>query len=110
MFNSENRLGLWENILKGSPGSLAGNTFFGRVRPMSDELKKVEEAALRLTESERAFLADRLLGSLGKQPGLSEVDAAWLAEAERRYQEYKEGKRPGVPVEAVFEEADRLLK
>jgi putative addiction module component (TIGR02574 family) len=77
---------------------------------MSNELKKVEEAALRLNEWERAFLADRLLGSLGKETGLSEVDAAWLAEAERRYQEYKEGKRPGVPAQAVFDEADRLLK
>ena len=50
---------------------------------MSDELKKVEEAALRMNEWERAFWADRLLGSLGKEPELSEVDAAWLAEAER---------------------------
>jgi len=96
--------------VKASLGSLAEKRFFEGNGPMSEALKKVEEAALRLTEWERAFLADRLLGSLGKEPRLSEVDAAWLAEAERRYQEYKEGKRAGVPAQAVFEEADRLLK
>lgn len=58
---------------------------------------------------ERAFLADRLLSSLDGEV-LSDVDAAWIAEAEHRYQEYKEGKRQGVAAEDVFAEADQMLK
>ncbi len=54
-------------------------------------------------------MADRLLSSLDAD-ALSEVDAAWVAEAERRYQEYKEGKRQGVAARDVFAEADRMLR
>lgn len=62
---------------------------------MSAMLEKVEQDALSLPPEERAFLADRLLSSLSGEV-LSDVDAAWVAEAERRYQEYREGKRqPG---------------
>ncbi|NLD38409.1 MAG: addiction module protein [Desulfatiglans sp.] len=76
---------------------------------MSDLLKKIEDEALGLTNQERAFLADRLLSSLSEDT-LTDVDAAWIAEAERRYKEYKEGKRPGIKAQEVFAEADRLLK
>jgi hypothetical protein len=38
------------------------------------------------------------------------VDAAWIAEAEHRYQEYKEGKRQGVAAGDVFAETDQMLK
>ena len=68
-------------------------------------LEEVERDALRLTKQERALLADRLLSSLGGEV-LSDVDAAWVAEAERRYAQYKEGKRQPVPASEVFEEAD----
>jgi len=47
-------------------------------------LDKVEQEALNLPREERAFLADRLLNSLDGEVVLSEVDAAWVAEAERR--------------------------
>ena len=76
---------------------------------MSAVLEKVEHEALSLSRQERAFLADRLLSSLDAD-ALSEVDAAWVAEAERRYQEYKEGKRQGVAARDVFAEADRMLR
>ncbi len=55
---------------------------------MSISLKQLEIEALRLPAEERAFLADRLLNSLGGDV-LSDVDAAWIKEAERRYHEYK---------------------
>ena len=77
---------------------------------MSDLLKKLEDEILRLSIQERAFLADRLLSSLGEDAALTDIDAAWIAEAERRYQEYREGKRPGVVARQVFAEADRMLK
>jgi putative addiction module component (TIGR02574 family) len=72
-------------------------------------LEKLEHEALSLSRQERAFLADRLLSSLDRDV-LTDVDEAWVAEAERRYQEYKEGKRKGIPAQDVFAEADRILK
>lgn len=71
-------------------------------------LEKVEQDALSLPKEERAFLADRLLSSLDGEV-LGDVDAAWVAEAERRYDEYKEGKRQPIPVSQVFDEVDRIL-
>jgi putative addiction module component (TIGR02574 family) len=76
---------------------------------MSDLLKKIERDALSLSQQEQAFLADRLLSSLDGD-ALNDIDVAWIAEAERRYQEYKDGKRKGIPANEVFNEADRILK
>ena len=75
---------------------------------MSATLDKVEQDALSLPKDERAFLPDPLLSSLGGEV-LSDVDAAWVDEAEKRYQEYLEGKRQPIPASAVLAEADRLL-
>jgi len=72
-------------------------------------LEKIEQDALSLSRQERAFLADRLLSSLDDN-SLSDIDAAWIAEAEQRYQEYKAGKRPGIEAQEVFAEADQRLK
>ncbi len=76
---------------------------------MSNLLKKLQHDALSLNSQERAFLADRLLSSLGEDV-LTDVDAAWIEEAERRYQEFKEGKRPGISAQEVFAKADLMLK
>ncbi|MDY6837158.1 MAG: addiction module protein [Thermodesulfobacteriota bacterium] len=76
---------------------------------MTDLLKKIEDEALSLPRQERAFLADRLLSSLDEDV-LTDVDAAWIAEAERRYEQYKKGERPGIAAQEVFAEADRPLK
>ncbi len=76
---------------------------------MSNLLKKIEHEALKLSGQERAFLADRLLSSLDEDT-LTDMDAAWIAETERRYQEYKEGKRPGVSSQEVFSEVNRMLR
>ena len=67
-------------------------------------LEKIEQDALSLSRQERAFLADRLLSSLDDN-SLSDIDAAWIVEAEQRYQEYKAGKRPGIEAKEVFAEA-----
>jgi len=76
---------------------------------MATLLEKVEHDALSLPPKQRAFLADRLLSSLGGEV-LSDIDAVWVVEAERRYQEYREGKRNPIPATDVFAEADQLLK
>ena len=76
---------------------------------MSALLEKLEHEALALPREERAFLADRLLSSLDVEV-LSDVDAAWVEEAERRYSEYREGKRRGSSAQEVLAEADRILE
>jgi putative addiction module component (TIGR02574 family) len=76
---------------------------------VSNRLKKIEDEALSLNSQERAFLADRLLSSLGENV-LTDIDAAWIDEAERRYQEYKEGRRQGIAAQEVFAKADLILK
>jgi putative addiction module component (TIGR02574 family) len=76
---------------------------------MTAILEKMEKQALGLPKEERAFLADRLLSSLGGEI-LGEVDSAWVAEAERRYAGYRAGKRQPVPAADVFEKADRILR
>lgn len=76
---------------------------------MSNLLRKIEIDALNLSNQERAFLADRLLSSLDENV-LTDIDAAWIAEAEHRYQEYRKGKRPGIVAKKVFAEADQMLK
>lgn len=75
---------------------------------MTEILEKVEKQVLSLSREERAFLADRLLSSLGGE-ALTDVDVAWVAEAELRYSEYLAGRRKPVPAEEVFAEADRML-
>lgn len=76
---------------------------------MSSQLSKIEKEALRLSSQERALLADRLLSSLDEET-LTDVDERWIEEAERRYQEFKAGKRQGVSAQDVFAEADLILK
>lgn len=76
---------------------------------MTDVLEKLQRDVLNLSRLERAFLADRLLSSLDGEV-LSDVDSAWVAEAERRYQGYSDGTRKGIPADKVFADADQLLK
>jgi putative addiction module component (TIGR02574 family) len=75
---------------------------------MTAILETLEREALELPAEARAFLADRLLSSLNGEI-MTEVDAAWVAEAESRYAEYKAGTRTTVPASDVFAEADRML-
>ncbi len=76
---------------------------------MAISIEKIESDLLKLPRQERAFLADRLLGSLDAEV-FNDIEEAWIEEAERRYQEYKSGKRPGIASQVVFAEADLILK
>lgn len=60
---------------------------------------QLEAEILKLPRAIRARLAERLLTSLDDD---SEIEEAWVAEAERRYQRYQEGKEEVVPVENVL--------
>ena len=69
---------------------------------------EIENEALRLSEQERALLAEHLLSSLGgEETGLNEK--RWLEEAERRYEEYRAGTMPSRVAEEVFRNAHRNL-
>ena len=70
---------------------------------MAQPLTKLEDDALRLPEEDRARLAVRLLASLedeAKSP--EQIGRLWLAEAERRFEELRDGVVPGIPAREVF--------
>ena len=50
----------------------------------------LEKEALRLSDGERAVLAERLLESLSRRP--SELEAAWIKEADDRMEAYRGGR------------------
>ena len=70
---------------------------------MANSLPEIEIDALRLTAEERARLAVRLLESLEEttEPP-DEIEKLWLANAERRFQELRDGVVEGIPAQKVF--------
>jgi putative addiction module component (TIGR02574 family) len=80
---------------------------------MALKMKKIEEEALQLSlqlsSHERAQLAEHLIHSLDEEED-PDAERLWVAEAERRYQEYKEGKVVAKPADEVLKEARSKLK
>jgi len=69
---------------------------------MSQSLADIEEGALRLPDEERARLAVVLLASLEEEvQSPEELEKMWLAEAERRFRELKDGDVQGIPAREV---------
>jgi putative addiction module component (TIGR02574 family) len=77
---------------------------------MSSLLEEIEKQALQMSQHERALLVDRLLNSLDGIAQPSEIDAAWIKEAESRYAKYKANPNTGIDAATVFAEADNILK
>ena len=71
---------------------------------MPSKIREIEKEALRLPSYERAQLAEHLIISLDEVED-PEAERLWIEEAERRYQEYKQGKVKAKPSEMVFKEA-----
>jgi len=69
---------------------------------MSKQLEKVTHDAMQLDLEERGRLASTLLLSMD-HPFESEIERLWLEEAERRLQEFREGKVKGIPAQDVFD-------
>jgi putative addiction module component (TIGR02574 family) len=63
---------------------------------MSMTIDELEAAALDLSVEERARLAQRLMASIG---ATDEIEAAWIEEAERRYEDLRTGRDTGLPLE-----------
>ena len=69
---------------------------------MAAELNQVIHDALELSDSERATLAGLLIESLEvAEETHPDVEAAWAAEAERRWQEIESGQVETIPWEEV---------
>jgi putative addiction module component (TIGR02574 family) len=72
---------------------------------MAHSLPEIEKDALRLPTEDRARLALRLLSSLEKTTeSPEEIEKLWIAEAERRFRELREGVVQGIPAQEVFAE------
>ena len=67
-------------------------------------LEQLSKEVMNLSLEERAELAQRLLVSLDEAPP-PEIKRLWMQEAERRFQEFREGKVRGIPAEDVFRRA-----
>ncbi len=76
---------------------------------MSRKLADIEAELLKLPPRDRAVLADHLLASLEPEDDL-DVEKAWLEEAERRYEAYREGKAAARPADEVLRDARAKLK
>ena len=68
---------------------------------MATHLEEVQAQALRLSPGERETLAGAFLNSLDDAP-MSEIDEAWIAEAERRYEDRRAGKTKPIAGEQFF--------
>jgi putative addiction module component (TIGR02574 family) len=65
--------------------------------------EEIADAARQLPSDEKAALAEMLLNQLGSdQFATKEIEAAWLEEADRRYQAYLRGEMSSSPSEEVF--------
>jgi len=72
---------------------------------MVHSLTDVEKDALRLSAEDRARLAVRLLSSLeGTTESPEQIEKLWIAEAERRFRELRDGVVQGIPAREVFAE------
>jgi putative ABC transport system substrate-binding protein len=72
---------------------------------MGHSLREIEKDALGLSPEDRARLAVRLLSSLEESvDSPEEIEKLWIAEAERRFQELRDGLVQGIPAQDVFTE------
>jgi putative addiction module component (TIGR02574 family) len=72
---------------------------------MAHSLSEIEKDALRLPADDRARLAVRLLSSLEEATeSPEEIEKLWIAEAERRFQELRDGVVQGIPARDAFAE------
>lgn len=76
---------------------------------MSLELQEYDEQALKLSVKDRALLAEHLIASLDSIDD-SENERLWVEEAERRYQEYKNGNISARPAASVIHDARARIK
>ena len=75
---------------------------------MTALLEKIERDAKRLSREDRERLLTDLASGLEDSP-LSEIDQAWIDEAERRFDELMTGRVQGIPAKEAFNGIRREL-
>ncbi len=76
---------------------------------MSPQLMECEAHALKLTPTDRATLAERLIASLDNL-NEQQNEQLWIDEADRRYREYKSGNITARSAEEVVSHARNAIK
>jgi len=69
--------------------------------------ERLIDEAIELPVEQRILMVDSLLRTLN--PVDDDIEAAWVAVAERRREELRSGCVQGIPAEEVFAEARRLV-
>jgi len=75
---------------------------------MAQSIEEIQAQALRLPPAAREELAGALLQSLEDEP-LNEIDKAWIAEAEERYEAWQVGDTKPIAGERFFPDLRREL-
>lgn len=75
---------------------------------MSAQMRRIEIQASGLSPEERERLAQRLLRGLRDEP-LTDVDEAWIREAERRYKAWKKDRSRVTSGASVIRELRKSL-
>ncbi len=77
---------------------------------MNERVKKLTEEIRKLPPEEQADLIDELLVLTYREPD-PEIDKAWAAEAQRRWERYTSGKDSAIDAQAAIESIrSRLAK
>ena len=76
---------------------------------MPDPVSDLVQRACALAPADRERLVDQLLASLN-EPAVTELDATWEAEVERRLAEYDQGAVQAIDAEEVFAKARRIAR
>jgi len=76
---------------------------------MTALLERIEREAKALSREDRERLVSDLVAGLEDAP-LSEVDQAWIEEAERRHDAWKAGRTEAVPAEQAIAEMREKLR
>lgn len=71
-------------------------------------LEKIEREAKELPREERERLVADLIAGLEDAP-LSEIDQAWIEEAERRYDDLTSGRVKGIPAQEAIDGIRRAV-
>lgn len=78
---------------------------------MSAEVQRILEAALKLTDNERAQVLAVLADSMGTGGATDEVVMrAWVAEAKRRLDDIRSGRESTVPAAEVLRKGRELIE
>jgi putative addiction module component (TIGR02574 family) len=72
--------------------------------------KELEDEVMKLPIRLRAQLARRLIASLDQEPADPDAELLWIAEAQRRAEEFSTGAVEGIPADEALAKARAALR